>query len=199
MRPFGSSSSLPSRPRLRRLAPALALTLGLLGSASAHAEPPATRTAPSATLRGLPPIPEPVRAVAPPPPEAQHATPNRRDLAIAFELLSPGGGAGCFYRRRNVAGALVIVGSLLSGGLMLNAVQRDDIDATVVGAVAYGLMRTLGLVGAALDEGPLRSPFARAPDTAPPAALGSISALGSPSIAAPLTAKTLGFSYGFSF
>lgn len=87
------------------------------------------------------------------------APPRSTALAVTAEIVSPLGGAGCFYQRRYLLGAVVAAGSFIAGGLMIYALQHKDRDPTIVNAVAYGVMRGIGIAGAA------------APDTRPPIGL----------------------------
>jgi hypothetical protein len=70
-------------------------------------------------------------------------------VAIPIEILSPVGGAGCFYQRRILSGVVVTAGSLIAGGTMLWGVTHGDRDATIINAVAYGLLRAAGVFVAA--------------------------------------------------
>src|SRR5438045_743055 len=65
-------------------------------------------------------------------------------LAATFEILSPIGGAGCFYRQSYLIGALVTASSLISGGLMLHGVAHGNGDELSLNAVAYGVSRLIG-------------------------------------------------------
>jgi len=81
-----------------------------------------------------------------PPPEA----PERSvALAVTIEVLSPVGGAGCIYRRSYVPGAIVMLGSLITGSTLIYAATTHDKDGAILNAVGYTLLRTLGIVGAA--------------------------------------------------
>jgi len=111
------------------------------------------------------------------PPASPEERPRSVPLAVTLEVLSPLGGPGCFYRRREVAGVLVVAGSLIAGGLLLYAVHHADPDATIINAVAYGTMRSLGVAAAA----------ATWPD--PPQRASAL----------PVTTRALGLGYGFSF
>jgi hypothetical protein len=111
--------------------------------ATGHAEPPLAHPAPAAALA-------PVAAV-----------PRSPALAATFEILSPLGGAGCLYRRRYALGALVMAASLISGGMMIHGLAhlkpatgdtRGDGDEVSLNAVAYGVSRFIGLVGAARPD-----------------------------------------------
>ena len=115
------------------------------------------------------------------------AKPGERALATVVEILSPFGGAGCFYRHRYLTGVVVIAGSLIGGGLLLDAVHRQDPDVTVIGAVSYGVARALG-VAAAVQSYPVLFPAWSFSDPASRAGV----------LPAP-TVRTLGFSYGVSF
>jgi hypothetical protein len=131
--------------------------------------------------------PRPARAESPAgaAPAAPEAPGPRRSRAIAItvEALSPIGAAGCFYRGHHLAGALVTAGSLISGGMLMWAVARSDRDATIVNAVAYGVVRALGIASAAQPD-----PAPLPPPVAPPARP-----------AAPPSARALGLSYQVSF
>lgn len=143
----------------RAYGPILALLLLTLGlTPAAHAEAPATER------RG----------------------PESAAIAIALEVLSPLGGPGCIYRRRPLPFAIVTAGSLLSGGMLLYALHQGDRDATIINAIAYGVMRALGVAAAAQPSAPVLP--ARLPDAASRA--GALPAT---------TGRTLGLSYGLSF
>lgn len=132
-------------------------------------------------LLALLPLLLPSAARAEPPP------PRSTGVAVALEIVSPVGGAGCFYRRRPLPGALVVAGTLISGGMLAHALAHSDRDATIVDAVAYGVMRTIGIVAAAQPDAPPR-PAALFPDPTPHHGAP-------PALAAP----AFGLSYRFSF
>jgi hypothetical protein len=75
--------------------------------------------------------------------------PRSRAVSIPIEILSPVGGAGCFYQRRILTGVLVTAGSLIAGGTMIWGIAHGDRDATIINAVAYGLIRGTGIFAAA--------------------------------------------------
>ena len=75
--------------------------------------------------------------------------PRSRAVAIPIEILSPVGGAGCFYQRRILSGVLVTAGSLIAGGAMLWGITHADRDVTIINAVAYGVLRGAGVFLAA--------------------------------------------------
>jgi len=110
-----------------------------------------------------------------------------RPVAIVLEALNPLGGLGCFYRRRYLPGILVAAGSLIGGSLALYAWHQSDRDGTIVGAVAYGAMRAIGLAAAAQAPSP---PLLSSSFWAPSALSGG------PETA---TGKTVGLSHRFSF
>jgi hypothetical protein len=92
--------------------------------------------------------------------------PRSRAVSIPAEILSPVGGAGCFYQRRPLAGVLVIAGSLIAGGALIWAASHGDRDATILDAVAYGVVRGAGIFVAAQ---PTAGVPARSPSDPPPA------------------------------
>jgi hypothetical protein len=142
-------------------------------AAPALAGTPATpRPAASAPADPPPPVVEvtpvvPVAPVASVDPAAE-ARASRRPLAVTFELVSPFGAAGCVYQRRPVLGVLVAAGSLFAATLALYAAHQHETDTTLVGGLSYGLLRALGVAGAA----GLDLPSGRPPPTAKTLALG---------------------------
>lgn len=115
-------------------------------------------------MRRLPLLALPLALLATP--ARAEPPPRSAGVAVALEIVSPIGGAGCFYRRRPLPGALVVVGTLISGGLLAHALAHSDRDGAIVDAVAYGVMRSIGIVAAAQPDAPPR-PKAFSP--APPA------------------------------
>jgi len=91
-------------------------------------------------------------------------------VAIPIEILSPVGGAGCFYQRRILSGVIVTAGSVIAGGDMIWGLTRNDRDVTIINAVAYGLMRGAGIFLAAQPTAVLPASGALPP--APPARSG---------------------------
>jgi hypothetical protein len=134
-------------------------------------------------------------AVAHAEPAAPLASRPSPALATTFELLSPVGGAGCFYRHRWLAGALVTAGSLIGGGLMIHGLVKGDRDETSVNAVAYGVARLIGVVAAVRAGQPADRPRAVRDDLAPFPLAPAPRAMGIPVPAAP----RIGFSYAVSF
>ena len=154
------------------------LALAQAAPATAPGAPDAPRaSAAGAAGAGIAAKPVPGTPLAEPP------SPGSRALAITIEMLSPVGGAGCFYQRHYLAGALVIAGSLIMGGSLIYAVKTSDRDATIAHALGYGLLRSLGVAAAAqtYSASGFQDP---APRVSPPPALAT---------------RTVGFSYRFSF
>jgi hypothetical protein len=135
-----------SRLWFLRASTTIVLVLGSTSPSLARADEPAKVTAPT----------------APPPPLA----PRSRGLAVTFEVVSPVGGAGCFYRRSYLPGALVMVGSAISGGSLAYALATSNRDGAIINAVAYGVARLIGIVAAARPE-PAPVPAAPPPDPGP--------------------------------
>jgi hypothetical protein len=96
------------------------------------------------------------------------AGPRSRAVAIPIEIVSPVGGAGCFYRGRVVEGVVVTVASLAAGGTMLWGVTHDDRDVTIINAVAYGVARAAGIYLAAEPVAPPAPAPAPTPLPPPP-------------------------------
>lgn len=136
VRPAATKRVLPT---MRHLVP---LALLVLIPATAHAEPPLA-SPPSAQV-----APVELRRVA---------------LGVTLEVLSPVGGAGCFYRRRWLVGALVTAGSLIGGGLMLHGLVRGNSDEVGLNAFAYGVSRLVGIVATARPDPLPLPPAPRAP------------------------------------
>jgi hypothetical protein len=86
-------------------------------------------------------------------------------VAIPIEIVSPLGGAGCFYQRRILSGVIVSAGSLIAGGTMLWGITHGDRDATIINAVAYGLLRAAGIFVAAEPTAVLPAEGSLAPVT----------------------------------
>ncbi len=114
-------------------------------------------------------------------------------FAISMEVLSPVGGAGCFYRRRYVAGAIVVAGSLISGGTLIYATAQHDKDPIIINAVAFAVMRVIGIAAAARpDELPALPPVVPASLPADPT---SPRAAALPSV----PSRMIGLSHAFAF
>jgi len=120
-------------------------------------------------------------------PVAMEVAPRSTALAVALEVVSPLGGAGCFYRRRYWVGALVTAAAAITGGTMLHGLTHNNGDEVSLNAVGYGISRLVGVVMAARPDPP-PAPAPPLPEPAPRAA------------ALPgIPAKTIGLSYGFAF
>ncbi len=120
--------------------------------------------------------------VGPPAAPVASAGGPSRALAITLEVLDPLGGIGSMYRHRYLTGALVAAGSLLAGSLGLYAFHQGDRDTSIVSVFAYGAMRAVGIAAAAQG--------APSPPAASAAIFGDVPRS---------SARTLGFSYRFSF
>jgi hypothetical protein len=149
--------------RLWFLRASTAFVLMLASASLARADEPAKVTAPTAS----------------PPPLA----PRSRGLAVTFEVVSPVGGAGCFYRRLYLPGTLVMAGSAISGGLLAYSLATNNRDGAIISAVAYGVARLIGIVAAARPD----EPAPRTPDPSPRSDLPA------------MPARSVGLAHAWSF
>jgi hypothetical protein len=155
-------------------APVIATALmlaALLVAPAVRAEAPAGATAT--------PVVPPASTTAEPP------APRSAAIAITLEAVSPIGAVGCFYRRRWLPGALVTLGTVLTGSMFSYGIATQNRDATIINAVAYGVTRAIGIAAAArpdtvITPTPPADPAPRAPSAFAPA-------------------RTLAFSYVLAF
>jgi hypothetical protein len=103
-----------------------------------------------------------------PPPSPAPLAPRSRAVAVSVEVLSPVGGAGCFYRRLYLPGTLVTAGSLIAGGSLFYALATGNREGTIINAVAYGVTRLIGIVAAARPQAPIPSATPPSPEPALP-------------------------------